>query len=139
MGADPLHLLHHGKHFQQSAMRRVTGIPDLVLLQERGVKIVCPSVNWMEKPRKIDQLLKCSVESVLRHLNKGIFAVGEEEAAPEGSVLELAKARIRESGMSHEEIATRVGVSRQAVQQFMAANSVQTRILDKYLNALEAK
>lgn len=88
---------------------------------------------------KVDGILKCSVESVLRHLNKGMFAMDKEEAAPEGSVLELAKARIRESGMSHEEIATRVGVSRQAVQQFMSAKSVQTRILDKYLHALEAK
>lgn len=120
-------------------MRKVSSVEELVLMQERGIKVVCPSVTWMEKPRKVDAILKLSVASLLSMLGKGVYAVGEEEQAPEDSILVRSRERIRATGLSHGEIAALVGVTRQAVQQFMAAKSVQTRVLDRYLNSLGIK
>lgn len=119
--------------------RQIKTVEELVLLQERGVLVMSPSVTWMEKPRKIDAILKLSVDSLLKMLSKGVYAVGEEESAPEDSVLINGRAKIRATGLSQTEIAVLVGVTKQAVSQFMSAASVQTRILDKYLNALGIK
>lgn len=119
------------------SMRKVTSVEDLVLLHENGVKVKCDHITWLERPRKIDNVLKLSVRSVLDIIAKGLYAMGEDEGAMEDSVLVSGKRKIRSTGLSQKEISTRVGVSQQAVQQFMAASSVQTRVLDKYLKALE--
>ena len=119
--------------------RKINSVEELVKLCERGVLVFCPSVSFMERPRRIDNVLDLSCRNLLKMIDKGLFAYGEEEAAPPDSVLFDGREKIRALGLSQREIANLVGVSQQAVEKFMNAESVQTRTLSKYLVKLGVK
>jgi predicted DNA-binding transcriptional regulator AlpA len=127
---------NNGKETLTGKSRKIRNVEELANLADRGVLVVCPAIDYMETPRKVEQILGLSVRSILNMISKGLYAIGEVEAAPEGSLLEIFRNKIRATGLSHDEIAQLVGVSRPAVTQVMNASSVQTRTLDKYLNAL---
>lgn len=119
-----------------SKSRKIRSVEELDNLEDRGILVVCPEINYMETPRKIDTIIGLSYRSIRTMIRKGLYAVGETEEAPEGSLLESAKIKIRSTGLSNDEIAKMVGVTKQSVSQLMNAKSVQTKTLDKYLNAL---
>lgn len=50
--------------------------------------------------------------------------------------LKDAQKKILATGMSQSQIGARLGVTQQAVHNFITAKSVQTRVLEKYLKAL---
>jgi hypothetical protein len=116
--------------------RKINSVEELVKLCERGVLVFCPAFPYLEKPRKIDNVLDLSCRNLLKMIDKGLFAYGEEESAPEDSVLFDGREKIRSLGLSQREIANLVGVSQQAVEKFMNAESVQTSTLSKYLDKL---
>ena len=112
-------------------------VEQLAHISEQGLLVRCLDCQIFEKPRKADIAMNLSVASLYRLIKKGLeYQTEGEEQAPVGGLLEKAKAAIRSTGLSYEEIAKRVGVSRQAVAKVMDAPSVQTRTLDKYLSAL---
>jgi len=112
-------------------------VEQLAHIAEQGLLVRCKDCLIFEKPRKADIAMNLSVSSLYRLIKKGLeYQTEGEEMAPVGGLLEKAKSAIRATGLSYEEIAQRVGVSRQAVAKVMEAPSVQTRTLDKYLAAL---
>jgi len=126
----------NGKETLTGKSRKIRNVEELANLAERGVLVVCPEITYMVVPRKVDQILGLSVRNLLNMIKKGLYALGETEAAPEGSLLEIFRNKIRATGLSHDEIAQLVGVSRPAVTQVMNAASVQTKTLDNYMNKL---
>ena len=116
--------------------RKIKTVEELILLQSRGVKVTCPTVNYMEKPRTIENLKNLKLGSAMAMIKNGLYAVDDDEQPLEGSVLGIGREQIRALGLSQDQIAKNVGVTRQAVNKFMGAASVQTRTLDKYLTRL---
>ncbi len=117
-------------------MRQVRTVEELAQLAKRGIKVQSLKVSYLMSPKKAETILKLSTQSIIKIIQQGLYCVGVDDLEPEGGVLSWAKTRIRETGLSHSEIASLLGVSRQSVQKFMNAQSVQTRVIDKYFQVL---
>jgi hypothetical protein len=117
-------------------MRKIKSVEELDNLKAGGVKVVCPQVAHLSKPVAIDTFLKLSTASVLKAIRLGLYAPSLEDETPESSILTLVKDRIRATGLSVNEIAALRGVKPGSVKKFMAAKSVQTRVIDEYFQCL---
>ena len=117
-------------------MRKVKSAEDLMRLHDRGVKFTCPSVSYMEKPMALEKLRNLSFGNVMGMINRGMFAVGEEETGDDYLVL-TGRESILALGMSQEKIAEKVGVTKQAVSRFLRSDNVESKTVRKYLVALQ--
>lgn len=117
-------------------MRRVKSAEDLLRLHERGVKFTCPTVSYMEKPMALERLRNLGFGNVMAMIDKGMYAVGEEETDDDWLVL-TGRDSILALGMSYEKIAEKVGVTKQAVSRFLRSDNVKSETVKKYLVALE--
>ena len=117
-------------------MRKIKTVEELYHLLAQGTKVTSPKVNYLMAPKPVEKILGLSVRSLLDIIDKGLYAVGVEEIAPERGLLEWAKQKIRETGLSHGEIASLMGLQRSTVTKFMNSASVQTRVVDRYFEVL---
>lgn len=116
--------------------KKISSVEELAHCVENGLEVICPSVTYLEKPKKAEAVMGMSVRSVLTLIRKGMYAKGVELGAPTGSLLAWAQKRVASTGLSHSEIAEMVGCKRQEVGRFMSAKSVQTRTLDRFMKEL---
>lgn len=116
--------------------KKVTSVEELIHCAENGVEVFCPSVSYLEKPKKAESVMNMSGKSLVKLIGKGLYAKGIELGAPEGSLLGRVQAKVASTGLSHSDIAKLVGMKRQQIGQFMSASSVQTRTLEKICDGL---
>ena len=117
-------------------MKRITTIEELVSCAASGVSVSCPEVTYFERPMDANKLMEFSSKSLLAAIQRGMFAHGVPEGAEKGTFLGQWQAKIRGTGLSNCDIAKIMGTSRQTVDQFQAAKSVQTRVLERYIEKL---
>jgi len=120
-------------------MKKINSIEELAFCAESGVRVSCPETTYLDRATDANKLLGFSTKCLLAAIKKGMFAHGVPDGAEEGSFLGDWQARIKSTGLSNGDIAHAMGTSRQAVDQFLRAKSVQTRVLEKYIHTLGLK
>ena len=132
--------------------RQIKNIEELYQLSLKGARVYAPNVPHLEQSRKAEQILGMSARAVLKTIEKGLYLEGQDEEEetldtaiqiPEPQNFELkynhlkiAQQKILATGLSQSQIGARLGITQQAVHNFITAKSVQTRVLEKYLRAL---
>ena len=130
--------------------RQIKSVEELYQLSLKDAKVYSPHFPHLEQARKAEQILGMSTRAVLKMIEKGLFteSPNDEIELMEPTSVEIAKINIENflkmaqkkiinTGLSQSQIGARLGVTQQAVHNFLTAESVQTRILSKYMHALD--
>lgn len=118
-------------------MERIKTIDQLVLAAKRGFHIKSPEISYLTKWTKAESLMSFSVRGIQRAIDKGLVCKELEAVTEQLDALQECKDKLRASGLSYGQISERLGITIQAVGQFMKAQSVSTRTISKYLGVLK--
>jgi predicted XRE-type DNA-binding protein len=112
---------------------KISTIEELVHLAEIGERVSSPCVTWLATPKKAEALMGMSCRSLLTMIRKGIYTKMDVPSSDKQiAQLEEIKAKVRATGMSYSEIANKLGVTKQAVGQFMKASDVKSSTIKRY-------
>jgi predicted XRE-type DNA-binding protein len=146
-----------------SQTRKVQSVEELFICSLNGLRVSSPHVPHLEQARKAEHVLSMSARAVLKIIEKGLYIHGNEDSdgdsstnasansllkpaktgseqnqsSPKESFLQEAQRKICATGLSQAKIGEMLGVTQQAVHNFLKADSVQTRILEKYVKTLK--
>lgn len=129
-------------HLQDLEVIPVKTVEELAHLAAQGVKVWCPSVSYLEKPREAKIFIERSGTSILKMIQDGLFYHSRREnndEPPSDEILKVVHQKIRSLGLSEGKLGKKLGISSQGAGQFLRANSVTTKTIDKYLKALDIK
>ena len=119
---------------------RVKSIEQLIHLADIGALVTCPESQIFCKPRKASVIMGSSARSLVSFIKKGVYTSEQfDEQDDPNTILEAVQSKILELGLSYQDVAEIVGVTRQEVGRILSSKSVQTRTLERYLKKLGLK
>ena len=117
-------------------MTKLNSIDQLVKVAEKGYHVRCEDVSYLEKWVKAEALLAFSVRGLQTAISKGMVCRELQSVTDQLDLLQDCKDKIRSSGLSYGMVSKKLGITIQAVSNFMRSASSSTRTIAKYLKVI---